>query len=435
MLKLAVLAACAAVALGATGATDNSGPYDAKCDEPRSWNIIRANEKGAKCGSVTYDPTEYRCCGKTLRRLASNTISVPSSQDDNIGLESDSQFCYGKDHVSSRQIVCGGEIVSSGTWDTYGRRLTVVACCDGTTYTKESNTYKDADGSTNTLSAKTIKACCAGTVSDLKADADTFAATLTCCGATTMDADPTKKTCCEGAVVDTDANKICCGTYITSDDKKTCCNNAYETKFDADGNLLGFCCNRDEGLSKESWALLDAVMTKATAPAKDSNDAVWTVNSVCNCKNEWLDVSKAWLEGQDQPMFTNQFLCPGGKDDKAPCALATTGLQAVTEQIGCCMGEPFLTANSNCIGLYKEADAIAREKGEDVGEVGPSYKSGKHLRVNFVDGNYEFEPVSEFFSPNFYNTKTDVVDVYCGKSSAATAVASVVAACLAFLAL
>jgi len=45
-------------------------------------------------------------------------------------------------HVSSRELVCGGEIVSAGTWDTYGRRTEWVACCRGTTYVAKTLTYK-----------------------------------------------------------------------------------------------------------------------------------------------------------------------------------------------------------------------------------------------------------------------------------------------------
>jgi len=441
MLKLAVLAACAACALAQTGATADSSAINAVCDEPRTYDILRANAKGVTCDGVQYDPRKYRCCGKTLRRLpaATTPFSKPSSQDANIGGESDSQFCYGKEHVSSRQLVCGGEIVSSGTWDAFGRRLTEVACCVGTTYTKTETAYENSDGTGGIASVKRND-CCQGTVTDLKPDADTNAATLGCCGAASYDL--AKQVCCGGTVFDEDnANKQCCGsTYVDKDAKKTCCNGVMESSADDDGNILGFCCNGRStfNVKAETWNLLADVMTKATAPAKDSTDAVWTINKVCGCKNELVDVSKGWIAGQeftDQPIFTNEFTCAGGKDDKSPCAAATGGKTAIEGALGCCGGEQFYTANSVCVNMFKEADAITKSKGEEVSETGPDYKSGSHLRKNFVNGNYMFMPVSETFSKNFYNTQTDLVDVYCGKSSAATAVASVLAACLAFLAL
>ena len=54
----------------------------------------------------------------------------------------DSQFCYGKEHVASREFVCGGAIVSAGAWDKYCRQTEWVACCRGTTYVAMALTYK-----------------------------------------------------------------------------------------------------------------------------------------------------------------------------------------------------------------------------------------------------------------------------------------------------
>jgi len=85
MFKVLALLACVAAANAATGA-NRAAASDAVCDEPRSWHIMSdINNKAVTCNKVVYDPTEYRCCGKTLRRLASNTVSVPSSLDGNIG--------------------------------------------------------------------------------------------------------------------------------------------------------------------------------------------------------------------------------------------------------------------------------------------------------------------------------------------------------------
>ena len=85
MFKVLALLACVAAASAQTGA-DSAAASDAVCDEPRSWKIISdINNKGVMCNNVVYDPTAYRCCGKTLRRLASNAVSVPSSLDGNIG--------------------------------------------------------------------------------------------------------------------------------------------------------------------------------------------------------------------------------------------------------------------------------------------------------------------------------------------------------------
>ena len=48
---------------------------------------------------------------------------------------------------------------------------------------------------------------------------------------------------------------------------------------------------------------------------------------------------------------------------------------------------------------------------------------------------YDISPVDLVLSKHIYNVNSDVFDVYCCKSSAATAVASVFAAVCAFLAL
>ena len=48
---------------------------------------------------------------------------------------------------------------------------------------------------------------------------------------------------------------------------------------------------------------------------------------------------------------------------------------------------------------------------------------------------YDISPVEDMLSKHIYNVNSEVFDVYCGKSSAATAVASVFAAVCAFLAL
>lgn len=53
-----------------------------------------------------------------------------------------SHFCYGDEHVSSRQLVCGGEIISAGKWDKYGRQTEIVKCCRGTPYVFRAVTYK-----------------------------------------------------------------------------------------------------------------------------------------------------------------------------------------------------------------------------------------------------------------------------------------------------
>jgi len=83
---LAFLICIDAAVSAATGATTEAAASDAMCDEPRSWHIMSdINNKAVTCNNVVYDPTEYRCCGKTLRRLANNTVSVPSSLDVNIG--------------------------------------------------------------------------------------------------------------------------------------------------------------------------------------------------------------------------------------------------------------------------------------------------------------------------------------------------------------
>jgi len=37
-----------------------------------------------------------------------------------------------------------------------------------------------------------------------------------------------------------------------------------------------------------TWGLIADIASKATAPAKDSTDAVWTVNKVCGCSNQWV---------------------------------------------------------------------------------------------------------------------------------------------------
>ena len=97
--------------------------------------------------------------------------------------------------------------IAPASWDKYGRRTQWVACCRGTTYVSRTVTYKDSDGSTNSISTATTKSCCDGIPTDTEADSDTFVATLTCCGPLAINA--TKKACCDGKAFDADpANKV-----------------------------------------------------------------------------------------------------------------------------------------------------------------------------------------------------------------------------------
>lgn len=126
-------AACVAAAL-ATGALTPAASGK-PCDEARTYNILSAAAgKEPKCGDVVYNPKLYRCCGKELRRLSTNRLSLPLNRDPNFDETTDSQFCYGKQHVSSRQLVCGGAIYDAGEWDEYGRQTKWNACCQGTLF-------------------------------------------------------------------------------------------------------------------------------------------------------------------------------------------------------------------------------------------------------------------------------------------------------------
>jgi hypothetical protein len=302
-------------------------------------------------------------------------------------------------------------------------------------YQKDSKAYKDADGDTENLNGRTLQACCAGTVTDLKVD-DAFQPTLACCGAKSYDI--ADQECCGDSVYQKDDDKMCCGNnYVDfNPSEKTCCGGVYETEKDADGNILGFCCESDgDTSSPATWYLLADVMSKSNSPDGDE-DAVWTVNAACGCKNELVSVAGGKLEGQDMQVFTNEFRCLGDKDARGPCAAAVNGFIGIP--VGCCTGEHFLTSNSRCVGGFDEADTIAAGMGEDIDLVGPSYKGGRLMPrdVDFAgDGQDFYVPVDETYSKNFYNARTDLVDVYCGKSSAINAAASVVAAALIVLAL
>jgi len=57
------------------------------------------------------------------------------------------------------------------------------------------------------------------------------------------------------------------------------------------------------------------------------------------------------------------------------------------------------------------------------------------LRKNFIGRINDISPVDDMLSKHIFNENSELFDIYCGKSSAATAVASVFAAVCAFLAL
>lgn len=64
-----------------------------------------------------------------------------------------------------------------------------------------------------------------------------------------------------------------------------------------------------------------------------------------------------------------------------------------------------------------------------------SNERGTYLRKNFVNGFNRLTPVDSKYSKHVTNENSEVVDVYCGKSSAASAVALVFIAVCVLLAL
>lgn len=64
-----------------------------------------------------------------------------------------------------------------------------------------------------------------------------------------------------------------------------------------------------------------------------------------------------------------------------------------------------------------------------------SNERGTYLRKNFAGRAYDLYGVDVEYSKHVFNYNHEVFDIYCGKSSAATAVASVLFTMCAFLAL
>lgn len=179
------------------------------------------------------------------------------------------------------------------------------------------------------------------------------------------------------------------------------------------------CCDTD-GQFEASWNPVDNVFVKMSPASDESDDAVWRIKSVCGCGNLWVDTDGGFPSERpeyDQAAFTNQFLCPNDRAAFNPCDTAIAGLATVTGKIGCCAGEVFLSANSRCVGAFSDQDNIDFSAGKTLKRVGPNFK-GKYLRHNFIPGGmYRFQPVSST-SHLFYNQAEEVVDAYCGKSSA-----------------
>jgi len=60
-----------------------------------------------------------------------------------------------------------------------------------------------------------------------------------------------------------------------------------QTAEDALGNRLGMCCDNNDNVAA-SWGRIADIMSRTRAPASGTNDAVWTVNKVCGCNNQWV---------------------------------------------------------------------------------------------------------------------------------------------------
>jgi len=469
---------------GAACGNGKAGPGDkgstagcATCDEDATYKNQEASADGFMCGTQLYDPANLRCCGGTLRARA--VIEDFTNKDTNINRNKNSEFCYGDKHVSSAEMVCGGEIVAAGEWDADGDITKINGCCNGASFVAAEYTYtKNSD--TNEIE-KTVRAtanvCCGGTVQALNlADKDANDNQVTviseCCGDTVIDT--AKK---DGSALDKDVSvccsyrqeskshpwaeaSTCCGLdYVKADtltkdgvvSKDCACTGAAVDKLDSKNNVNGFCCNVNERKAG-TWVLFADAFESVTDPKASTDEEkkvmkVWTAKGVCGCDNT-LDTSilgnqaefSQQVAGSEANIFQIQARCTHGSEDEAaqPCpdAQALTG-----DQVACCAGKPFLKNFNAVCKRSKGPVALAKELRDGELKAQADYDA-QDLAQELVAGNpkpsQNFNKVfSDGFSTIWYNKQATGIekDGYCGASSAQAVVASVAALAVAMLAL